>query len=310
MARGPFEGVLAPVATPFAEDLSVDTDRFVAFSKDLLARGCGALVPFGTTSEATSLSLDERVDMLTALREAEVPGRKLLPGVGLPNLPETVRLTRQAVQHGCGGVLLLPPFFYKKIDDEGLYAYVCELIQRVGDDRLKIYLYHIPGHAGLGWSHPLVERLSADFPETLVGLKDSGGAWSYAEELLRKYPGFSVFVGNERYLRDALELGGPGTITATANVNPQLLNRLYERWGRSGGDDLNEAVIAYRKALEGFPTIPGTKAVLAHKTGHPGWARVRPPLTALPPEQANDLVKKLNALEALTAGAGGTLGGA
>jgi 4-hydroxy-tetrahydrodipicolinate synthase len=88
------------------------------------------------------------------------------------------------------------------------------------------------------------------------------------------------------------------------------LNRLYERWGRSGGDQLNEAVIAYRKALEGFPTIPGTKAVLAHKTGHPGWARVRPPLTPLPAERANDLVKKLTALEALTVGAGGTPGGA
>ena len=309
MARGPFEGVLAPVATPFHQDLSVDSARFVAFAKDLLAKGCSALVPFGTTGEATSLSLAERTEMLTALREAEVPGHKLLPGVGLPNLPETVQLTRQAVELGCGGALLLPPFFYKKIDDEGLYAYVCELIQRVGDDRLRLYLYHIPGHAGLGWSHRLVERLSADFPETVVGLKDSGGDWAYAEELLRKYPGFSVFVGNERYLRDALELGGPGTITATANVNPALLNRLYERWGRSGGDQLNEAVIAYRKALEGFPTIPGTKAVLAHKTGHPGWARVRPPLMPLPAERANDLIKKLSALEALTAGAGGTLGG-
>ena len=309
MARGPFEGVLAPIATPFHQDLSVDRERFVAFSKDLLAKGCSALVPFGTTSEATSLSLAERTQMLTALREAEVPGHKLLPGVGLPNLPETVQLTRQAVDHGCGGVLLLPPFFYKKVDDEGLYAYVCELIQQVGDARLRLYLYHIPGHAGLGWSHRLVERLSADFPETVVGLKDSGGDWSYTEELLRKYPGFSVFVGNERYLRDALELGGPGTITATANVNPALLNRLYERWGRSGGDQLNEAVIAYRKALEGFPTIPGVKAVLAHKSGHPGWARVRPPLMPLPAERANDLVKKLAALEALTAGAGGTLGG-
>ena len=309
MARGPFEGVLAPVATPFHDDLSVDTDRWVAFANDLLAKGCSALVPFGTTSEATSLSLDERTAMLTALREAEVPGHKLLPGTGLANLPETVRLTRHAVDHGCGGVLLLPPFFYKKIDDEGLYAYVCELIQRVADERLRIYLYHIPAHAGAGWSHQLIERLSADFPETVVGVKDSGGDWRYAQDLLHKYPGFSVFVGNERFLRDALELGGPGTITATANINPKLLNRLYERWGRAGGDQLTEAVVAYRKALEGFPTVPGVKAVLAHKTGHPGWARVRPPLTPLPAERANDLIKKLSALESLTAGAGRTVGG-
>ncbi|MBK1667515.1 hypothetical protein CKO28_05655 [Rhodovibrio sodomensis] len=304
MSRGPFEGVLAPVATPFNDDLSVDRARFVAFARDLLSNGCSALVPFGSTSEATSLARGERMDLLTALREAEVPGAKLLPGVGLPNLPETVELTRHALDHGCGGVLLLPPFFYKKIDDAGLYAYVRELIQRVGDDRLRLYLYHIPGHAGVGWSPELVDRLVADFPGTVGGLKDSGGDWGYAEALLRKYPGFGVFVGNERYLRDALELGGPGTITATANVNPALLNRLYERWGRGGGDALNQAVIAYRRALEGFPTIPGVKAVLAHQTGHAGWARVRPPLTALPADQATDLVQKLSALEALTAGAG------
>ncbi|MBK1698614.1 dihydrodipicolinate synthase family protein [Rhodovibrio salinarum] len=309
MARGPFAGVLAPVLTPFNADLSVDSARFVGFAKDLLGHGCSALVPFGTTSEATSLSLDERLELLTALREAEVPGHKLLPGVGLPNLPETVRLTRAAVNHGCGGVLLPPPFFYKNVSDAGLYDFVRELIQRVGDDRLRLYLYHIPGQAGIGWSPALVERLFTDFPETVVGLKDSGGDWSYTRDLLHKHPGFSVFVGNEHYLRDALELRGAGTITASANVNPHLLNRLYECWGRSGGDELNEAVIAYRKALEAFPTIAGAKAVVARRTGHPGWTRVRPPLTSLPAEQANALLQKLNALEAFTAGAGRALGG-
>jgi 4-hydroxy-tetrahydrodipicolinate synthase len=300
MARGPFEGVLAPAATPFHDDLSVDTERWVAFCRDLLAKGCTGLVPFGSTGEATSLSLDERMAMLTALREAEVPGHKLLVGVGTPSLPETERLTRHALDCNCGGVLLLPPFFYKKVSDEGLYSYVCELIQRIGDDRLRLYLYHIPPHAGLGWSLELVERLSADFPETVVGLKDSGGDWSYSETLLRRYPGFSAFVGNERHLRDALELGGPGTITATANLAPGRIAKLYDRWGRSGGDELNESVIAYRRALEDFPTIPAVKAVLARRTGHPGWARVRPPLTALDAERTNDLCKKLDALDALT----------
>jgi 4-hydroxy-tetrahydrodipicolinate synthase len=301
MSRQPFDGVLAPVLTPFHEDLSVDRDRWIAFCKRLLARGCRGLVPFGTTSEAASLSLAEKLDLLAALRAAEVPGTMLMPGTGVASLPETVRLTRAAVEHGCAGVLLLPPFYYKKVSDDGLYAYAAEVIRQVGDARLKIYLYHIPPVAGVGWSPELVERLARAFPDTVVGLKDSGGDWSYTETVLRRLPGFGAFVGNERFMSDAVELGGPGTITATANVNPELIARAFDRCGRSGGTDLNDAMLAYRRAVEQYPTIPGLKAVLARRSRHPGWARVRPPLTPLPDDQAAELDDKLAALETLAA---------
>jgi 4-hydroxy-tetrahydrodipicolinate synthase len=301
MTSGPFEGVLAPVLTPFDADLEVDTPRWTAFCRQLLDEGCDGLAIFGTTSEANSLSLEEKLRLLEALGEAGVPGAKLMPGTGLCSLPETVRLTKAAVEAGAGGVLLLPPFYYKGVSEEGLYAHVAEVIQRVGDPRLKIYLYHIPPVAQVGWSVALVERLVADFPETVVGLKDSSGDWSYSEQILRRWPGFGAFVGNERFAKPALELGGPGTITATANINAQAIRRLVDRWGKSDGEAINDAVCATRRALEQFPTVPGLKAVMAQRTGHPGWARTRPPLRALPEEQARDICSKLDALGALAA---------
>lgn len=298
-AAGTFAGVLAPVATPFKDDLSVDTDKFVAFCKQLLDEGCHGLAVFGTTSEANSLSVDEKLDLLRALKAAGVPGEKLMPGTGTCALPDTVRLTRAAMEAGAGGVLLLPPFYFKKVDEEGLYRAATETIRRVEDPQLRIYLYHIPPIAQVGWSLSLVERLAADFAGTVVGLKDSSGDYSYTEGILRRYPGFAAFVGNERFMKDALELGGPGTITASANVNAAALRKLYDNWQGAEGERINDAVCAFRRTLEQYPTIPAVKAIIARRTGDPTWQNLRPPLRPLPEEQAAKLYRQLDALAAL-----------
>jgi len=292
-------GVLAPVITPFRDDLEVDTAHFVALCQRLLVEGCDGLVPFGTTSEANSLSLAEKLELLLALRGAGIPGEKLLPGTGLCALPETVALTRAALEAGAAGVLLLPPFYYKAVSDDGLYAYVAEVVRRVADDRLRIYLYHIPPVASVGWSPDLVVRLASDFPNVVVGLKDSGGDMAYTREILKRLPRFGAFVGNERFLTEAIELGGAGTITATANVNAKAIRRLHDRWGTSEGEGLNDAVCAYRRAMEGYPTIAANKAVRARLDDAPSLTRVRPPLKPLPEDKAAALLQQLDALGAL-----------
>jgi 4-hydroxy-tetrahydrodipicolinate synthase len=297
---GPFAGVLAPVVTPFADDMSVDRQRYLALCRRLLTEeGCTGLVPFGTTSEASSLSLDEKLTLLDDLASADMPMAKLMPGTGLCALPETVQLTRAAVQHGCGGVLLLPPFYVKKVDDEGLYRYAAEVIERVGDARLNVYLYHIPPVAQVGWSPDLVERLVRDYPRTVVGLKDSGSQPTLSRDVLKRIPGFGAFVGDEKHLTDNLENGGAGTICATANHNARMIRRLYERWDTSDGAGLDHAVCAVRRTMDQFPTVQATKAARARADGDDAWLRVRPPLLELPEDQGRDLHQKLDQLKAV-----------
>ncbi|MGD9830685.1 MAG: dihydrodipicolinate synthase family protein, partial [Hyphomicrobiaceae bacterium] len=187
-----FSGVIAPVTTPFGEDGAPDADRFVAHAQWLMEDGCTGLAPFGTTSEANSLGLDERMELLEALVEGGLAPETLMPGTGTCSLTDTVILTRHAVDMGAGGVLMLPPFYYKQPSEEGLYRFFSDVIEQVGDDRLKVYLYHIPPVAQVGIPLPLIARLRAAFPDTVVGLKDSSGDWSNTKAILDANPGFEV----------------------------------------------------------------------------------------------------------------------
>src|SRR6266516_3968306 len=180
-------GVLAPVVTPFKADLSPDSKRFIAHSKWLLSQNCGLAV-FGTNSEANSLSMEERAMLLDELVAAGVDPSRMMSGTGCCSIVETVRLTAQAVGHGCAGVLMLPPFYYKDVSEEGLYRYFSEVVQRVGDARLKIYLYHIPPVAVVGITTGLVERLLAAYPNVIAGMKDSSGAWNNTKLSLHDAP--------------------------------------------------------------------------------------------------------------------------
>src|SRR5438477_3422781 len=221
-------GVLAPVVTPFKGDLSPDRQRFIGHCNWLLAQKCGLAV-FGTNSEANSLSIEERSLLLDALIAAGIDLSRVMPGTGCCSITETVKLTAEAVKHGCAGVLMLPPFYYKGVSEEGLYRYFSEVVQRMGDARLKIYLYHIPPVAMVGITAGLVERLLKAYPDTIAGMKDSSADWNNTKMFLDAFAktGFDVFVGSESFLLASMRSGGAGTISATANVNPAAIHQLY-----------------------------------------------------------------------------------
>jgi 4-hydroxy-tetrahydrodipicolinate synthase len=289
----PFAGVLAPVLTPFKQDLAPDPERLVTHCRWLLEQGIAGLAVFGTTSEANSLSAEERMDLLDALIAGGIRSELLMPGTGCCALTDTVRLTAHAVRNGCGGVLMLPAFYYKPVSDDGLFAQVAEVIERVADPRLRIYLYHIPPVAVVGYSLDLIERLIKQYPSVVIGLKDSSGDWNNTEAMLKRFPGFDVFPGSEVFLLAALRAGGMGCITATANVNGATVSALYERWRTPEADRLQAEITTLRKTIEAYPMIAALKQILAHFRNDPAWAAVRPPLVRLTRTDAQALIRNL-----------------
>src|SRR5204863_2652105 len=227
-----------------------------------------------------SLSVEAKVALLDALIAAGLPPARMMPGTGCCAFPDTVELTRRAVQHGCAGVLMLPPFYYKGVSDDGLFASYAEVIERVGHDRLRIYLYHIPPVSQVAISLPLIERLLARYPGTVAGIKDSSGDWNNTRAMLQRFTpqNFDVFAGSEAFLLATLRAGGAGCITATANVNPGPIARLARSWQQPDADDQQAALNTVRGVLQQFPMIPALRATIAHNADDPAWATVRPPL--------------------------------
>ena len=291
-------GVLAPVVTPFGADFSPDKERFIAHCQWLLSQNCGLAV-FGTTSEANSLAAEERSTLLDALVATGVDTSRMMPGTGCCSITETVKLTSQAVKHGCAGVLMLPPFYYKGVSEEGLYRYFSEVVQRVGDPRLRIYLYHIPPVAMVGITVGLVERLLKSYPNAIAGMKDSSGDWNNTRIFLDAFAqsGFAVFVGSESFLLANMRKGGAGTISATANVNPAAIHKLYAEWKNTDADDQQAKLNVIRDAFgKKYPMISTLKQGIAIYANDPVWAKVRPPLVELPAEQAKTLAAELKSI--------------
>jgi len=296
MPSQPFHGVLVPVLTPFTPGGDPDLGRFVAFCRWLLDQGAGGLAIFGTTSEANSMSPGERMELLDRLIEAGIPAQKLMPGTGACSITEAATLVRHAISRGCGGVLLLPPFYYKGVSDDGIFAFVSGVIDKVASSALRIYLYHIPPVAQVGYSLDLVGRLIKAYPESVVGLKDSSGDWDNTAALLERFPGFAVFPGSEVFLLDALRKGGAGCITASGNVNVPGIRKVYENWRGPRAEALQAEISALRKALQAYPMIPALKRIVAHFHKDPDWATVRPPLVALEQAQSTALIADLATL--------------
>ena len=292
------KGVLAPVVTPFNADLSPDPERFIAQCQWLVSQGSGLAV-FGTNSEANSLSVNERIALLDSLLAADVDATRMMPGTGCCAVTDTVRLTDHAVKAGCAGVLMLPPFYYKDVSEEGLYRNFAEVIERVGDSRLRIYLYHIPPVAVVGITPKLVERLLKAYPTAIAGMKDSSGDWQNTKVFLDAFAkqGFDVFVGSESFLLANMREGGAGCISATANVNPGPIDQLYRDWQKPDAQAQQDALDAVRKATGQYIMIPALKAVIAHHLKDPDWAVVRPPLVPLTKEQAAKVISDLEKLE-------------
>ncbi len=288
----PLTGLWPPASTPFAADGSVDYARLAKHCKTLLAEGATGLAILGTTSEANSLTLDERRRVIDGLVAAGIPAGRLLPGTGACAIDDAVALTRHAGEIGCAGVLLLPPFYYKNVSDDGLFAFASQVVERCGAKAPRILLYHFPQMAAAGWSIPLIGRLIKAFPDVIVGMKDSSGDAANTRAVIEAYPGFSMFPGAEVYLLDALGWGAVGCISATANVNAAAIARLIERRNEPDAKALQEGLVALRRSFDGFVTVPAVKAVLAARYRDDTWRNVRPPVMQLTDADRQALLAK------------------
>ena len=292
------EGVLSPVITPFRKDYSPDEERFARHCRWLLKSGCAGLAIFGTNSEANSMSVAEKRRLLEALVKGGVSPANLMPGTGHCALSDSIELTRAAVELGCAGVLMLPPFYYKGVSDEGLYRNFAEVIERVGDERLQLYLYHIPPVSQVAITLGLIERLLSKYPGIVAGVKDSSGDWSNTKAMLDAFAkeGFDVFAGSEAFLLDNMRHGGKGCITATGNVNPGPIANVYKNWRSTEADRLQAGITATRKIVQKQPMIPALKAIVAHYGNDAGWNTCRPPLVELTASQQEELIRDLNSV--------------
>jgi 4-hydroxy-tetrahydrodipicolinate synthase len=297
--RDKLSGIWSPVLTPVDADLQPHPGRFVAHARWLLDHGCHGLVVFGTTGEANSFSVDERMELLDAAVSAGLPRERLLVGTGCCALTDTVRLTRHALSLGIDGVLLLPPFYYKDNSDEALFTSFDEVIQRVGGPGFKLYLYHFPKLSGVPITPGLLERLLAAYPGTVAGVKDSSGDWGNTRMLIERFPEIAIMPGAEAYLLTALDAGASGCISASCNVNAKAIRKLYDDFkaGRPGLPEQQEALSAVRKVLQLRPMIPVMKHLLADTLRQPEWRYVRPPLLPLPDVEAAALKSELGALD-------------
>jgi 4-hydroxy-tetrahydrodipicolinate synthase len=289
------QGVFSPVLTPFNADYTPDADRFIRHCRWLLDQQVGLSI-FGTNSEANSMSVAEKERLLDALLEAGIPPARLMPGTGCCALSDSIELTKRAVQAGVGGVLMLPPFYYKGVSDEGLYRAFASVIDAVADERLRVYLYHIPPVSNVPITRDLVARLLKAYPKIVAGMKDSSGDWNTTRAMIEEFgpQGFDVFAGSENFLLADLRAGGPGCITATANVNPTKIVQLYNSWRNADADEQQKALDSTRAAFAQFPLIPAMKAAIAWKTGRRDWAIVRPPLVDLDAQQQQKLQASLD----------------
>lgn len=291
-----YGGVNTAILTPMRADLSVDLDRMAAHGRWLLANGCNGLGVLGTTGEANSLGLSERIEILEGLVARGIPAKKMMPGCGTTAIPDTVLLMRKAEELGSPGVLLLPPFYYKNPSDDGLFAYFSEVIQRAGT-RTKIYLYHFPAQSAVPFGIDLVARLLKAFPGTIKGLKDSSGDLANTKSYIQNFAkdGFEVFCGDDGALSEVLKAGGAGCITAASNVSCAVNARVYANWDKPEGAEAQVTLAAMRKAVTSAPLIPGLKALIARHTGDDAWLNIRPPHLKLSAEAAQRLFTTFDA---------------
>ena len=281
-------GAWAAALTPLKDDLSIDLDAMVAHHRWLLAQGCDGVAVLGTTGEANSFSVPERRAAIEKAAQAKLPSDKVMIGTGCCALPDTVELTKAALAAGFPNVLMLPPFYYK-VGDEGVVASYSALIERVADPRLRIYVYDFPKMTGIEISPALLERLHKQFPQTIVGVKDSSGDWAVMEETCKRLPGFGMFSGTEQYLLASLRAGGVGCISATANATARLCGQLYAAWRGPEADRLQAELTEVRLMLQAYPAVASLKEIMARHTGRAQWRRLRPPLTNLPADKAEEL---------------------
>ncbi len=296
MRQARFGGVNAAVLTAMHDDLSIDLGRMVAHGRWLLANGCNGLAILGTTGEANSLGVQERVGVIEGFVEAGIPASALLPGTGTTAITDTVYLTCKAEELGCRGALILPPFFYKNPSQDGLFAYFSEVIQRVAGD-IGIYLYHFPAQSAVPFTVDFIARLLKAYPGKVRGIKDSSGDFANTKSYVDNFAadGFEVYCGDDGALFRLLGIGGAGCITAAANVGCSISAKVYAARGTPEGEALQETLAAVRAAVTSQALIPGLKSLVARNLGDAAWLNIRPPHTRLTAEAEQALFRAFDA---------------
>lgn len=297
-AGGELNGVWCPTLMPLDAELNPDTPKYIEHCRWALDEGCHGLVMFGTTGEANSFSVDERIRLLDAAIDAGIPAERMMVGTGCSALTDTVQLTRHAIDKGAKGILMLPPFYYKCASDEALAASYDRVIEGVGTQDFKLVLYHIPQVSGVPITTGLVDMIGEQHPKTLAGIKDSTGDWDHSKMLIERFSDLAVFPGAENLVAAGLEVGGAGCISAGCNVNARAIRALYDE--ALAGKDVaarHEEVETIRQILQRYALIPAMKQMIADAKGDPGWSRLRPPLMSLSETDAKALASDLQALD-------------
>ena len=272
-----FNGIYAASLTPLHADLTCDYDAYADHCKDLMAQGCSGVVLFGTTGEGSSFSVAERQKGIQAIVDRDVDPQKIIVSVGCPSIEDTVQLTQTALLAKCSAVLMMPPYFFKNVSDAGIIAFYREVIQKVNNPDLKIFLYHIPQFSGVRISLDVIRTLHAEFPKTIIGMKESEGNLELVRAILKEFPHFQLLVGNETMIADAVSLGAVGAVSGIANICPQLICSLYK------GKERQSKIEAFMGILGSHHFISATKSILEQQKGV-SWSFLRPPLAPLTSE--------------------------
>jgi 4-hydroxy-tetrahydrodipicolinate synthase len=301
MAKFEFSGVYCAATTPVTTDGNPDFHLFTAHCKALLEEGCDGVALLGTTGEANSFGLKQRMDILEKAIAGGVAPEKLLPGTAQTAIADTIEMTRHAVQAGVHGVVLLPPFYYKGVSAEGIYRAYARIIEGVKDDRLKVVLYHIPQVSGVAIPHEVIARLRKDYPGVVVGIKDSSGDLENMKAMIAAFPDFGVLAGADPLLLPLIQAGGAGCITASSNLVAAELRFVFDNWNVPGKEAAVKAaqdkIVAWRELTNAYVQLPTVKTMVAKRRGDNGWLRVTPPLIELSDAERADVWSRMDALE-------------
>lgn len=298
----PIHGVFCAAATPVLADGTPDHAAFAFHAKALLSEGCDGIALLGTTGEANSFSIAQRQALLDKVIASGIDPQRLLPGTSQTNVADTVTLMRHAVEAGVKATVVLPPFYYKGVSDEGLFRFYAEAIHGVGRDDLRVVLYHIPPIAQVGLSVELVGRLLEAFPGIVVGIKDSSGKLESMQQFASSFRDFSVLAGADPFMLPLLRSGGAGCITSSSNLIGKHLRVVFDHFFDPAANEKVDAaqtrINAWRDLSNAYVQLPTIKAMLARRRNHPGWTRVRPPLVELSQAEISNVWNKMAELEA------------
>jgi 4-hydroxy-tetrahydrodipicolinate synthase len=284
-------GLSVALATPFAEDRSIDLPRLVAHARQSLADGCASVTVFGTTGEGASLGQNERQRALGALVGAGIdPRTQLVVGIAATSVEDAIAQGRAGLMLGCPSFLLAPPFYFKGCGDEGLFDWIAAVLMGLGPKASNVILYHIPQVTAVGLSMALVDRLKKAFPQQITGVKDSSGDWANAQALLQQHGDLHILIGDERLLARAMSLGASGAITGLANIAPDLMLPLIDGIEEPGVNAMVELVLPYA-------VTAAVKALVGLRRNDPiAWSRMRAPLASLGESDVRKLGAAIDAI--------------